>query len=528
MAAYQYIYVMKGLGKTYPGGREVLRDIWLSFLPGAKIGVLGLNGAGKSTLLRIMAGQERDFSGEAWAAEGASVGFLPQEPALDPSKDVAGNVMEGLAETKALLDRFEAVSTRFADELSEEAITHCTRALEVLGTKPAGTERDRQELELLVALGVPTFAARGYMSADVERIYGRARDLCDAVTYTPHRFTVLRGLWNSAFMRKPLALSQNLGAELLALANAEDDDTRRALACRAHGCSLFFRGEFELAWQRFREAVDRWPLGKARAEFLVYGEDSSVLCRAYGSWLLWFLGYPDESDMWIDQALADAQALAQPFICAMTLGLASALHVHRGEVLQALERAEASWTLSTKHGFPQWTAYAQMCRGWARTALGEADAGIAEMEQGWTDWQALGSQLATVHATVRLAEACAKTARIAAGLDWIDVAEEHARMFQECFLEAELHRIRGELLLGREAPLEAEACLRRAMEIARHQKAKSLELRAAMVLAQLWQCQGRRQEAYDLVAPIFGWFTQGFDTPDLKKARALLDELARA
>ncbi len=120
MAAYQYIYVMKGLGKTYPGGREVLRNIWLSFFPGAKIGVLGLNGAGKSTLLRIMAGEERDFSGEAWAAEGASVGFLSQEPALDPSKDVAGNVMEGLAETKALLDRFEAVSARFAEDLSPE------------------------------------------------------------------------------------------------------------------------------------------------------------------------------------------------------------------------------------------------------------------------------------------------------------------------------------------------------------------------------------------------------------------------
>ena len=120
MAAYQYIYVMKGLGKTYAGGREVLKDIWLSFMPGAKIGVLGLNGAGKSTLLRIMAGQERDFVGEAWAAEGVRVGFLPQEPVLDPEKDVAGNVMEGLAETKALLERFEAVSARFAEDLEPE------------------------------------------------------------------------------------------------------------------------------------------------------------------------------------------------------------------------------------------------------------------------------------------------------------------------------------------------------------------------------------------------------------------------
>ncbi len=122
MAAYQYVYVMKGLSKTYPGGREVLKDIWLSFLPGAKIGVLGANGAGKSTLLRIMAGEDHDFSGEAWAAEGARVGYLPQEPALDPAKDVFGNVIEGLAEAKALLDRFEAVSARFAEDLSPEEV----------------------------------------------------------------------------------------------------------------------------------------------------------------------------------------------------------------------------------------------------------------------------------------------------------------------------------------------------------------------------------------------------------------------
>src|SRR5690242_15721655 len=120
MPAYQYIYVMKGLGKTYPGGREVLKNIWLSFLPGAKIGVLGPNGAGKSTLLRVMAGIEKDVSGEAWSAEGVRVGYLPQEPELDPKKDVAGNVAEGLGEVKALLERFEAVSARFAEELSDD------------------------------------------------------------------------------------------------------------------------------------------------------------------------------------------------------------------------------------------------------------------------------------------------------------------------------------------------------------------------------------------------------------------------
>ena len=174
-------------------------------------------------------------------------------------------------------------------------------------------ERDRQELELLIALGVPTIAARGYMAADVEGIYGRARDLCDNVTDTPYRFTVLRGLWNSAFLRKPLTQAQDLSAELLALADAQDDDTRRALAYRAQGCCLSFRGEFESGWESFRQAIDLWDIDKARAEILVYGEDPSVLCRAYGSWVLWFLGYPDKSSALICKALADAQQTIQPF-----------------------------------------------------------------------------------------------------------------------------------------------------------------------------------------------------------------------
>ena len=120
MASYQYVYVMKGLSKAYPGGRPVLKDIWLSFFPGAKIGVLGLNGSGKSTLLKIMAGVEGEFNGEAWAAEGATVGFLPQEPELDPDKTVQENVLEGLAPLTALVDRFEAVSLRFGDDLDAD------------------------------------------------------------------------------------------------------------------------------------------------------------------------------------------------------------------------------------------------------------------------------------------------------------------------------------------------------------------------------------------------------------------------
>src|SRR3954464_2278857 len=122
MASYQFIYVMKGLGRAYPGGKEVLKNIWLSFLPGAKIGVLGANGSGKSTLLRIMAGEDHDFLGEAFPADGISVGFLPQEPRLDESKTVLGNVEEGVAELRALLTRYDEINAKFVEELSPEAM----------------------------------------------------------------------------------------------------------------------------------------------------------------------------------------------------------------------------------------------------------------------------------------------------------------------------------------------------------------------------------------------------------------------
>ena len=123
MTSQQYIYVMKGLTKVYPGSREVFKDIWLSFYPGAKIGIIGVNGSGKSTLMKIMAGMDKEFNGEAWAADGTTVGYLPQEPELNPNLTVEENVMEALSETKALLDKFEAISARFAEPMEDDEMT---------------------------------------------------------------------------------------------------------------------------------------------------------------------------------------------------------------------------------------------------------------------------------------------------------------------------------------------------------------------------------------------------------------------
>ena len=140
MAAIQYVYTLQKLSKTYPGGKQVLKDISLSFLPGAKIGVVGVNGSGKSTLMRVMAGQEKEFLGEAWAAEGIKVGYLPQEPQLDPSKDVLGNAMEGVAEKKAMLDRYNEIAMNYSDETAEEMaqLQDVDRRAESVGSRSAG------------------------------------------------------------------------------------------------------------------------------------------------------------------------------------------------------------------------------------------------------------------------------------------------------------------------------------------------------------------------------------------------------
>jgi class 3 adenylate cyclase/tetratricopeptide (TPR) repeat protein len=426
----------------------------------------------------------------------------------------------------AILYGLQAGRRSAARSANEEAIAHYTKALELLAAKPEGAERDRQELELLVALGVPTLVARGAMAADLEVVYSRAHDLCFKVADTPHRFTALRGLWNSAFHRKQLTIAQDLSADLVALADAQGDDTLRALAYRAQGSSLYYRGEFESGWESLRQAIDLWDVDKARAEILVYGEDPSVYCRAYGARLRWCLGYPDKSRELIRKALAGAELLSSPYNRAIALALASSLHILRNEFSQALERADAASAICVDHGFQQWTIHAMSAGGRARAALGRAEDGIAEMEQGFAHRQALGGKLGTTHFTLSLAEACVQADRIATGLDWIKVAAEHVRMFDERHVEAEIHRVQGELLLAGAATEDAEACLHRAMELARRQKAKSFELRTAMVLAQLWQRQGKRQAAHDLLAPIFGWFSEGFDTPDLRKARSLLDDLA--
>jgi len=240
------------------------------------------------------------------------------------------------------------------------------------------------------------------------------------------------------------------------------------------------------------------------------------------------LGYPDQALQGIYEVLDLAQELAHPFSLAMALVYAALLHQFRREVQAVQERAEALMTLSTEQGFPVWLAMGTVLRGWALMAQGEEAEGIAQMRQGLAAHQATGSELIRPYYLSLLAEAYGKVGQPEEGLTVLVEALATVDNTGERFWEAALHRRKGELLLIQQGQKvgEAEECFRKALDIARRQQAKSFELRAAMSLSRLWQHQGKQDEARQMLAEIYGWFTEGFDTADLKEAKILLEELA--
>jgi predicted ATPase len=267
----------------------------------------------------------------------------------------------------------------------------------------------------------------------------------------------------------------------------------------------------------------------------LYGRDPGVDCRGYAAWTSWCLGYPDQALTMSHEALNIAQELPHPHSLAFAVNTAALLHVFRREGPPAHMRAQAAMTLSTEQGFPQWLAAGTIFRGWALVERGELVEGPAQMTPGLAAWQATGAEVLRPCFLGLLAEVCGKVGQTEEGLRVLAEALTTVPQTGECWYEAELHRLRGELLLQQtllasdRSPLltEAEACFRQALEIARQQQAKSWELRAATSLARLWQQQGKRDDACTLLAPVYGWFTEGFDTADLQEAQTLLEELSK-
>jgi predicted ATPase len=410
-----------------------------------------------------------------------------------------------------------------------EAITHLTQGLELLQTLPATPERSQQELALHIALGASLLATKGQAAPEVQQTYARARQLCHYLEDPQQLFPVLRGLWNYYQVHAELQTAYTLSEQLLVLAQQVQDPGMLSSAHRASGSTLSYMGEPASALTHLTQGIALYDPQQHRASVFLYGEDAGVVCRIHAARVLWCLGYLDQGLARIDEALTLAQQIAHSFSLGFALSSAALFHQLRREERVTQERAEAANSLATAQGFPFWSAYSSILRGWALAHQGQAQEGIEQIRQGLMAFRATGAELLPPYFMALLTEAYGTLGQPEAGLTVLAEALTLVDKTGERWYEPELHRLKGALLLQQSTDnhAEAQACFHRALDIARRQQAKSLELRAATSLGRLWQQQGKRAEARQLLAEVYSWFTEGFDTLDLREAKALLDALAR-
>ena len=409
-----------------------------------------------------------------------------------------------------------------------EAIAHLSKGLELIGTLPNAAEQLHDELALRLAIGGPLIATKSEAAPEVEQSYSRAWALCDQLGRSADLFPVLRGLWHCYLVRGELQRARDLAERLVVLAEEDGAPLRRALAQRARGTALFFLGRFADAAAALNEgiAIDDAIAGWDEPNhLLLYTERAGVVCRLYSAWALWFLGFPDRAVETMEAGLALGQRLAHAHSLAFALTWTALLHNFRREFAAAQRRAEAAIDLALEHRLPHWLAQATICRGFALVGLSQQAEGIAQLRTGLADWNGTGSRVLDTQWLGFLAEAHSRAGQFDNALATADRAAETAAATGECHYRAELDRLRGVVLAETGDATGAASWLQRAIDTAQSQQARSLELRAATSLARLWRDQGNRAEAYDLLAPVYGWFTEGFDTADLKDAKALLDEL---
>jgi DNA-binding winged helix-turn-helix (wHTH) protein/predicted ATPase len=414
-----------------------------------------------------------------------------------------------------------------------EARRHLERGQKVLEALPEGRERLQRELEFLLLLGRVLMTTKGWGGEEVERVFFRARELCEELGDMPRLLQTIWGMICVSFVRAEIRQTQTLAGEVLALAVKLGDPVYEILAHMELGGTAFHLGEPTSATpDHFRKVQALYNPCQHRTHIARFGADLGVFSCSWGTHFYWHAGYPDQACAQAGEILSLAGELSHPFSLAIALAYAAMLHQFRRDLDELDRLATATMKHTAEHGFPYYLAWAEVLRGWSRAAHAEleprtGEEGLVEIRRG----------IQVLHATagVRLpyyrallAEACGWTGHIDEAFQTLDDALAEVRKTEERCWEPELHRLRGELLRGKPVNrhAEAEECFHKAIEAARGQNAKSLELRAAVSLGRLWRDEGRRMDARRLLAEIYGWFTEGFDTPDLREAKALLEQLA--
>ena len=382
-------------------------------------------------------------------------------------------------------------------------------------------ERAERELDLQMALGPALFATKAYSHPDIGRTYARAWELCRQLEDHSREFTALRGLQLYHQNLLEMEKAQHFAEEALRVAERLGDAARLVGAHMALGVTLFFQGKLEPALAHFRRGFEMFDPNMQFPDWP--GAHPGVQCQFYLTLISWMLGYPDRSLDELRAAVRSAETLGHPLTLAQTLCWVALVHIFRHEPSAAADYAGRALRICEEQRIAQYHAFALCANGWALCVSGESEKGLAQIAQG-VDSYGLGvcqHMLLALQADAQLAigKPEAALASVAAGLKAVE-------KMGGAPLEAELYRLRGEALLaGAGTVSEAETAIEKGIDVARRQNAKSWELRAAMSLARLRRQQGRPQEAAALLAPILGWFTEGFDTADLKDAKALLDEL---
>jgi class 3 adenylate cyclase/predicted ATPase len=406
-----------------------------------------------------------------------------------------------------------------------EAVAHLTKGLEVLQTLPDTPERTQHELDLLTALARALGIIKSPAAPELEPVLTRAVVLAQQAGEAPQHAAVLYALWTFRNVREENQAAQAVAEQLLALAQRQHDPALLLEAHHALGATLSNIGAFALSRTHSEQGIALCDAQRHATPRPESTRNHGVSFRARVTGVLWILGYPDQAVQRSQEALTMAHALAHPFTLVVALRHSARLHVLRREWQMAQAHAEALLALATEHGFARYVAYATFFWGWALAAQGQEAEGIAQMRQGQNASRATGSMMDL--GVPALAEAYGQVGQVDEGLHLLAEALAMVDTTGGRRPEAELHRLHGELLLHakcsvQNAALAAEACFQQALAVARRQQARSYELRAAMSLSRLWQQQGKHDEARQLLAPIYGWFTEGFDTADLQEARALL------
>jgi class 3 adenylate cyclase/predicted ATPase len=454
-------------------------------------------------------------------------GWFPQLVEAQPEL-VARHCKEaGLAE-KAIPYWLSAGRLAAGQSANMEAIAHFRSGLECAQALLPGVSRSRLEVSLHLALGGPLIATKGYASLEVEGAYQRALELSRGLQSEPDLFTALTGLSFVYHVRGNMRRSAKIIEEVGALARRTGDPELVAEAGHDAGIHCFHRGQFQDArnWvKRSAEARENPAWDNA----VIYGINWRVLGRTYISHCDWHLGYPDRSLKVAEEALSLAREISHPFSIAIALNYLAMLYQFRREPDAALRVAVESRDICAEYRFDYYSAWSNLVHAWAIAESSRLDDDLSAYEVALAEFQQTGAGLRLPHHLGMLAALCRGAGKATSGIRRIDEAVAIADANDETWCTAELHRERAELVLlerGEDAENRADAELQTAIEIAIEQQAKLPELRASVVRARLLAARGKRQQARELLAPVHDWFTEGFDTRDLKEARALLEELA--